>query len=628
MKRMISYLLVTVIMLGVLVGCDTAPKEVEEHTFPDAEYAVNATDMAVVGDKIYYISDEKVYETASEAVVFEEFPAQFLASNGKELAVYGSGQVWCGEETYTVPQSEISSFVYADSTFCWSYMKGDLPQIGFYNIGSGETISVNPLTGVECDVISYQNADILVVCYEFDGSMAMYDFSTETMKPGKLLIHDTILGCAFNAADSSFSYISAISDSNARMTVYPRDTNEESQYAVCVEMRSGVDKLLFSGGSAIFTDKAGSIFVRANYIEDAIPNAVTVLVDEFSSNFGQNRIAEISDAVFDQYGIEIIVKKLKDTSKLPLKLLAGDSDFDLYLPSPANAELYYPVYEPLNDYPVIMEQFDTMLDEVREICTYDGKIFGVPAQISVGRSVMGYDAELLAKLGLSLPDENWTLDDFYALAKQVRAGGAYISANEPLRLPLYVYHFCNQNVQKGLRDDGTVLRKLLETTKKLHDEGLLYNPETDPADAPVLFFFSNESSNFWGLGCDVWYLPTFDGTPVDDSTLAFLQMNVNSKHKEEAAIVMAEFIKQWRSASVMFGPLYRSNAEELAASGEVSAKQVEIFKKLLSIAVPEPNIQEFYAFAYTEAKKYYNNEQDLEYTIALIYDKAKMYFEE
>lgn len=613
-------------LLFVLVSCND--EVTPQYTFPDAEYAVNATDIAVVGDKIYYIREEKVYETTSDAVVFEEFPAEYLASNGNTLAICGEGKVWCEKKTYEIPQAEIYSFVYVSGTFCWSYMEGDLPQIGFYNIKSGETISVNPLTGVDCTVIPYQNADILVICYELDGTMAMYDFSTETMKPGNLLIYDTMLGCAFNAADSSFSYISAVSENTARMTVYLRETGEESRYAVCEAMRGGVDKLLFSGGSAIFTDKAGSIFVRENYIEDAIPNAVTVLVDEFSSNFGLERIAEISDNVYAQYGIEIIVKKLSDIKKLPLKLLAGDSDFDLYLPNWANAELYYPVYEPLNDYPVIMEQFDTMLDEVKDICTYNGKIYGVPAQISVGRAVMGYDAELLATLGLSLPDETWTLDDFYALAKQVRAGGAYISENEPLRLALYMYQYCNKNIHEGVADDGTALKKLLETNKKLYDEGLLYDPETDPADAPVLFFINIESGSFLDNGCDVWYLPTFDGTPVDDSTLAFLQMNINSKHKEEAAIVMAEFIRQSGMISGIFGPLYRSNAEELAASGEVGAKHVEIYKKLLSIAVPEPNNQEFYSFAYYEAKKYYSNEQDLAYTVELIVDKAKMIFEE
>ena len=103
-------------LLFILVSCND--EVTPQHTFPDAEYAVNATDMAVVGDKIYYISEEKVYEVASDAVVFEEFPAEYLASNGNTLAIFGEGKVWCEKKTYESPQAEIYSFVYADGTFC------------------------------------------------------------------------------------------------------------------------------------------------------------------------------------------------------------------------------------------------------------------------------------------------------------------------------------------------------------------------------------------------------------------------------------------------------------------------------------------------------------------------------
>ena len=82
MNRFLSCFLITVMMLGVLAGCETKPKR-EEFTFPDAEYDVNATDMAVVGDKIYYIREEKVYEIASDMPVFEDFPAQYISSNSR-----------------------------------------------------------------------------------------------------------------------------------------------------------------------------------------------------------------------------------------------------------------------------------------------------------------------------------------------------------------------------------------------------------------------------------------------------------------------------------------------------------------------------------------------------------------
>jgi len=78
MKRFLSFVLITVMMLGVLVGCETTPKQVEEHTFPDAEYAVNATDMAVVGDKIYYISEAMTPDENS--VAYNIY--RYLSNNG------------------------------------------------------------------------------------------------------------------------------------------------------------------------------------------------------------------------------------------------------------------------------------------------------------------------------------------------------------------------------------------------------------------------------------------------------------------------------------------------------------------------------------------------------------------
>ena len=72
--------------------------------------------MAVVGDKIYYISDERVYETTSDSVVFEEFPVSRIAAAGDTFAVFGGGVVKIGEDSYTLPVSEITSLVCVGNT--------------------------------------------------------------------------------------------------------------------------------------------------------------------------------------------------------------------------------------------------------------------------------------------------------------------------------------------------------------------------------------------------------------------------------------------------------------------------------------------------------------------------------
>ena len=629
MKRFISFILITVMMLGVLAGCDTTPKQVGEHTFPDAEYAVNATDMAVVGDKIYYISGEKVYETASDAVVFEGFPAEFIASNGKELAVYGNGQVCCGDKTYTIPQTEISSFVYTDGTFCWSYMEGNLPQIGFYNIKTGENISVNSLTGEECKILPYKDSDILVVCYELEGTMSLYDYNTETMKPGILLIQDVIKSCAYNAADDSFVYISSTGKQNTRITVFENGEEEKQQFTPCEPMRNSMNKCLFSAGSAVFLDESGTIYVRKSYTEGEFQNTVTVIVNGRTDYFGKQRITELSETIFEQYGIEVVIQSHTDSSKITQKQLAGDNDYDLYFTNGHNVVLQYPVYEPLNSYSEIMEQFEAMLDEVRELCTYNESIFGVPTRLDVSNSVWGYNAELLEKLGLSLPEAGWTQEDFYELAVKVREGGAYISSFVPLWSELYATQYGNTNASSGLTDDGTVLRTMLEINKKLQAEGLLYDPASDSADAEVLFFRDNYTLSFITTECDVWYLPTFDGTRIDYSYLSFLQMNVHSQNKFLAAQVIAEFMKE-RSADypAVGWTFYKDTAENLRISSEKSARNMDIYLDLLAAITPHPSYTEFNIFANEQEQKYYNDEQDLEYTADQIYARAKMIFEE
>ncbi len=106
-------------------------------------------------------------------------------------------------------------------------------------------------------------------------------------------------------------------------------------------------------------------------------------------------------------------------------------------------------------------------------------------------------------------------------------------------------------------------------------------------------------------------------------------MNINSKNKEEAAQVIAEFMKQQSTDYPAVGwTFYKDTAEALQASSEKSARNIGIYKELLASASPHPNYLEFNLFADEQEQKYYNDEQDLEYTANQIYARAKMIFEE
>jgi len=629
MKRLISFTLITVMMLGILTGCETALKQVEEHTFPDDEYAVNATDMAVVGDRIYYISGEKVYETVSDTVVFEKFPAEFISSNGTELAIYGNGQVWCGEKTYTIPQSEINSFVYADGTFCWSYQNDDLPQIGFYNIKSGETISVNPLTGVECKVMPYQGSKIIVLCYEISGSVQVYDYDTAIMKAGFINFGDAISTLAYRTEDNAILY--ADWGTPAKMYYVDLESNETQMFSTCTEYENDVAKMLISGKSAICLKKDGSIIIRSEYTAPLPENKIVTAVftgtnNEDIQSLEYSRMLNVIEPVMEQYGIELRLINYTDEDKLKQKQLAGDDDYDIYVSDGHSLQLDYPIYEPLEAYPSIMEQFDLMFDEIRDICTHDGHIYGVVGSLNVNNNVLCCNDALFAELGLDIPEERWTYQDYYDLAVKAQEQGVMTSSYAVWWPADYIAKYGDLYETNSLMDDGSILREVLSINKKLNELR-----KDSKIDASRVLFPSGTLNGGSFAGSDDHYImsPSFDGERHVISNASFLQMNVHSKNKDNAALVIAEFMKLDYGDKPGRGFfVFTETGEKLRKQGEQVSANVDLYLRVLQNYKPYYLHEEFLNFANEQYALYLDDKQDLEYTADQIYARAKMIFEE
>ena len=627
MKRFLSLILIAVMMLGIFVGCDTTPKQVEEHTFPDAEYAVNATDLAVIGDKIYYICEEKVYETSSDVVVFEEFPAEYLASNGEALAVYGNGQVWCDGKTYTLPQTEIGSFVYADGTFCCSYMQDDLPQIGFYNIKSGDSISVNPLTGVECTVIPYQGTKILIQCLELSGSILIYDYDTAVMKAGFVNLTGAISVTSYRSEDNTVLLLET--DSDARMRQVHLDINETQIVSTCPEFGENVVKMLISGKSAIGLRSDGSIVVRREYSSPLPENKIVTAAlvgrnDDDVQTSEYARMRKMVQPLMDKYGIELKFVNYADEDKLKIKLLAGDNDFDIYPAEGYHLRLDYPMYEPLEGYDCITEQFDLMYDEIRQICTQDGHIFGVASRIDVNNNVMQCNDALFEELGLEIPEYGWTYEDFYEL--KVKAA-EYGVDDYPYAIFWPAYYFQRYGdlyETKSLMDDGSALRNILSLMKRPIERSV----EVDisrvlfPGDADDRVWFPNSTKHYI-------VQPSFDGKPHVTASTSFLQMNIKSQNKENTALVMAEYMKmEYNPMDTVGIVFFQEIGDEIRAKGDVASANVDLYLRMLKDYKPYYIHQELLDFANDHYAKYMNDEQDLEYTADQIYTRAKLFFEE
>ncbi|MBR4959882.1 MAG: extracellular solute-binding protein, partial [Clostridia bacterium] len=329
------------------------------------------------------------------------------------------------------------------------------------------------------------------------------------------------------------------------------------------------------------------------------------------------------------------------------------------------------------NFPQIMEQMDGLLDDVVRLCSHDGHIFGVPKSFYIMNTMLSYDAELLDELGVTLPDDDWTFADFYELAKEVRSGNVYLSGSLPLSLWDYMHQYFDPYGSGTLNDDGTALREYLTLYKKLSDEDLIYSGTYSEerelvASGELRILLGNASSDFVWKRTDVILPPSFNGERIYTVNNPYLIMNPKSQNKNAAATVIAEYLdpeNRMLSMSNWGGYIYKDmsvythsmvyyanheeswdNADEerraemlqeieerraeyttndLVNMDEKTAHNFGLYLEVLKYAKLGPSyVDEWLRFAADEQSKYLNDQQDLDYTVQRIIDRAKLILDE
>ena len=113
------------------------------------------------------------------------------------------------------------------------------------------------------------------------------------------------------------------------------------------------------------------------------------------------------------------------------------------------------------------------------------------------------------------------------------------------------------------------------------------------------------------------------------SSASFLQMNVYSKNKDNAALVIAEFMKLDYGDKPGRGFfVFTDTGEKLRKQGEQVSANVDLYLRVLQNYKPYYLHEEFLNFANEQYALYLDDKQDLEYTADQIYARAKMIFEE
>ncbi|MDD2476816.1 MAG: ABC transporter substrate-binding protein, partial [Dysgonamonadaceae bacterium] len=122
-------------------------------------------------------------------------------------------------------------------------------------------------------------------------------------------------------------------------------------------------------------------------------------------------------------GVEVLFEFIDGKEyeqKLKLKLMAGDSDFDVFivnnniLPELLRNQAFYD----LSSFDSIQKTLNSMTYGIKQLCSAGETIIGVPEHISL--DVWSVNESLLESLGLHLPEDSWSWDDFYEFSVKAR----------------------------------------------------------------------------------------------------------------------------------------------------------------------------------------------------------------
>lgn len=161
--------------------------------------------------------------------------------------------------------------------------------------------------------------------------------------------------------------------------------------------------------------------------------------------------------------------------RLRMLLLSGDDDLDVvYIANGDSGELLssilrYSLYLPLENYDSVTKNYESYIDGTREFMTVDDHLIGVPIRFGGSGYIV---TKAFCDTGLTIPDADWTLDDFWTLCEESipYVGGSVALTQQN------VFWILNELLQDG-SDNGSMDRdafvKVFTNLKKYYDLGVL-----------------------------------------------------------------------------------------------------------------------------------------------------------
>jgi ABC-type glycerol-3-phosphate transport system substrate-binding protein len=193
----------------------------------------------------------------------------------------------------------------------------------------------------------------------------------------------------------------------------------------------------------------------------------------------------IIDQFIAEYDYPIHVTEYPEETfaeKLRTKLLAGDSDYDIFLINdPTNDNLLssiltHDLYEPLDNYDGVVSNFNQMYKGIRSMMSNNGKLFGVPYSLYIRGNKIEFD---FSQYGYTAPGKHWTNNDLWQLCDVIiKSGDKNVSVFRMPDLMKFLRNFTQEAINNN-NLDKSALTELLTNIKKYNDAGVLFDSNSN-----------------------------------------------------------------------------------------------------------------------------------------------------
>ncbi len=336
-----------------------------------------------------------------------------------------------------------------------------------------------------------------------------------------------------------------------------------------------------------------------------------------------------------------IVYKSKGDNELKVSVMAGDNDMDIiYVENHLfNDFVGSGAVISLDGYQNIKENFTNMLDGIENLCTYNNSLVGVPVFLSI--DMWEANQELLDRLNLKLPKEDWNWYDFYEYAKLSRQdingdgiNDTYIIEGKP-SFPTFFQQYNSAYVdlaagKASFNNDS--FKNLLALWKKLWDEDLIaYGTRMSfKMKDNIVFSIAN---CFLALGDKAIACPPslLDGQKSYPAQVYLLCINSFSQNKDLAAELLSFYCS--KEAQTVIDPLTgRTFYKDISVYPPISAgaetfsndKNIEIFKNMYKHSAREQDNVDLRCYMFGVIADYMRDGISLDKAVTLIDGKAKM----